>query len=187
MNEIWKEIDGYPYYYVSNIGRVKSVFRNKEKILTPREYKKFGYLFVNLYDRSFKMHSIKIHRLVANAFIPNPDNLPQVNHKDENKANNHVSNLEWCTAKYNLTYNDLQKRQHLLQKRKIGAFDSNLVLVNTFPSVTDAAEHIYSLGKTKTVRSAICNICCAANKQKTKENYGYLWRYLEPSHRKDNV
>ena len=131
------------------------------------------------------MRSVKIHRLVAKEFIPNPLNLPQVNHKDENPKNNRVSNLEWCTAKYNLTYNKLQKRQHAVQKRKIGAFNKEMQLVHCFPSGTEAAEYIVSIGLSNTFRSAVGNICYNAKTEKTKMNYGFLWRYLEPSHRKD--
>lgn len=185
MKEIWKLIEKYPHYYVSNLGRVKSDFYNKETILAPRlEWN--DRLFVNLYDRQGKMHSTKIHRLVAEAFIPNPLNLPQVNHKDENLKNNIVSNLEWCTAKYNLTYNNLQKRQHALQKRKIGAFNKDMKLLLYFHSGTEAAEFIVSKGLSTAFRNAVGNICYAAKSEKQKMTYGYLWRYLEPSHRKDN-
>jgi hypothetical protein len=184
MEEIWKPIDGYPHYYVSNTGLVKSDFYNKEKILSPRTGV-YGYLFVNLYNRNGKMKSVKIHRLVAKAFLPNPNNLPQVNHKNEDKTNNHYLNLEWCTARHNLTYNGLQKRQHDLQKRKIGAFDKDMNLIHYFQSGTEAAEYIVSIGRSKTFRSAVGNICYAAKSKKSKMNYGFLWRYLEPSHRKD--
>jgi hypothetical protein len=183
MKEIWKPIDNYPGYFVSNTGKVKSCRGNKEIELSPREEWN-GRLYVNLY-RDKKMKSIKIHRLVAEAFIPNPDNLPQINHKDENPKNNKATNLEWCTAKYNLTYNGLLKRQHALQKRKIGAFDKDMNLIHYFQSGTEAAEYIVEMGLSNAFRSAVGNICYAAKAEKTKMNYGFLWRYLEPSHRKD--
>lgn len=101
MEEIWKEIDGFDGdYLVSNLGNVKSLKYGKERILKPRIQS--GYYKVLLYNN--KKHEYSIHRLVANAFIPNPNNLPQVNHKDENKLNNCVDNLEWCTRKYNQNY-----------------------------------------------------------------------------------
>ena len=182
MEEVWKKVENYPNYYVSNLGRVKSLFHGKERLLSPREEWN-GRLFVNLYKNGI-MKSIKIHRLVASAFIPNPNNLPQVNHKDENPKNNVVTNLEKCTAQYNLTYNNLQKRQHLLQKRKIGAFNDEMELIHYFPSCTDAANYIVSLGLSKNFRASVGNIAYAAKTSKNKKNYGYYWRYLEPSHRK---
>ena len=104
--EIFKEINGYEgYYLISNQGDVKSVKRNK--ILKCAIV--CGYKCVNLYaNGKNKMH--KVHRLVAEAFIPNPNNLPQVNHKDENKLNNCVENLEWCDSKYNNAYGTKGKR-----------------------------------------------------------------------------
>ena len=109
MEEIWKDIKGYEgLYQVSNLGRVKSfnyMNTGKEKIKTPTLQKKYtmkqgGYLQTTLYKNN-KSKTVLVHRLVAEAFIPNPDNLPQVNHKDYNKTNNCVENLEWCSAKYN--------------------------------------------------------------------------------------
>lgn len=91
-------------YQVSNLGRVKSLIGH-EKILKPEI--RTGYYAVNL-SKNNKQKSKRIHRLVAETFIPNPDNLPQVNHKDENKLNNNVANLEWCDNTYNSHYpNDL--------------------------------------------------------------------------------
>jgi len=87
MVETWKEIDGMPNYEISTFGQVKSKKRRMEKILNS----KYGQ--VMLYDEGYKMH--RIHRLVAQAFIPNPDSLPDVRHIDGNSSNNVVSNLEW--------------------------------------------------------------------------------------------
>lgn len=105
MVEIWKDIKGYEgLYQVSNLGRIKSLGNlqnRKEKLLKVNIYN--GYCIVYLYKNN-KKKSYLCHRLVAEAFIPNPDNLPQVNHKDENKLNNRVDNLEWCTSKYNVNY-----------------------------------------------------------------------------------
>lgn len=100
--ELWKEIENYKGYYVSNLGRVKST--KKEKSLILKEVKtKNGYVRVWLYNDK-KGKSYLIHRLVAKAFLPNPNNAPQVNHIDENKTNNKVSNLEWITAKDNCNH-----------------------------------------------------------------------------------
>ena len=184
MKEIWKPIEEYPGYFVSNTGKVKSTHNHRNIILSPRR-NATGYYFVNLYDEYRKMKSIKIHRLVAKAFMPNPNNLPQVNHIDEDKANNNVLNLEWCTAQQNMTYNGLQKRQHNLQKRKIGAFDSDMNLIQYFQSGTEAAEYIVSIGLSAALKSATANICHAAKCRHSKLRYGFIWRYLEPSHRKN--
>lgn len=119
--EIWKDVQGYEgYYQVSNFGRVKSLTRtvksNKgdnypyatlsEKIRKPSEGKYLQIILCK--DGKTKKHLI--HRLVAQAFIPNPNNLPCVNHKDENPRNNHVENLEWCTYQYNNQYNNRVER-----------------------------------------------------------------------------
>ena len=95
-----KAITGYPNYIIFDDGRVYSKITNK--FLKPSY--SGGYLTVELFSERGKSRRILVHRLVAMAFIPNPYNYPQVNHKDENKTNNNVDNLEWCTAKYNMNY-----------------------------------------------------------------------------------
>ena len=104
MQEIWKDIEGYGgKYQVSNLGNVRSFAVDKKagKLLGQRLNHK-GYPVVYLHDG--KPKTCVVHRLVAKAFIPNPNNLPQVNHKDEDKTNNRVNNLEWCTNDYNIHY-----------------------------------------------------------------------------------
>lgn len=120
MNEIWKEVDDR--YSVSNLGRVKSNYGNKERILKQRVVN--GYLKVNLYKNTV-MKSVSVHRLVAEAFIPNPENLPQVNHKDENKENNHIDNLEWCTSEYNCNYGTRSSRMGSAFNKRICSVDKN--------------------------------------------------------------
>ena len=112
--EIWKDIKDYEgIYQISNIGRIKSLDRYcnnrliKGKILSPHLAK--GYLKINLYKNGKSKH-FAIHSLVAEAFIPNPNNYPEVNHKDENKENNNVDNLEWCDSKYNCNYGTRTER-----------------------------------------------------------------------------
>lgn len=107
MREIFKDVVGYEgLYQVSNLGRVRSSYSGK---ILRSATKKRGYQYVNLYkDKISKMH--QVHRLVAMTFIPNPNNLPIVNHKDEDPTNNNVENLEWCTHTYNINYGTARQR-----------------------------------------------------------------------------
>lgn len=149
MDEIWKDIEGYKNdYQVSNLGRVKSLpkkcwngkgywFRDG-RILTPIKSKK-GYL--NVWCRK---NIFKVHRLVAHAFIPNPHNLPQVNHIDGNKTNNCVANLEWVTDGENLlhAYRVLGRKQktgknHHNSRAVIQLKDGKII--NSFDSLNEAA------------------------------------------------
>lgn len=116
--EEWKDIKGYENkYQISNLGRVKALdYRRtgKEQIISIKNNK--GYSEVALWKDS-KRKMFMVHRLVAQAFIPNPNNLPQVNHKDENKTNNIVENLEWCTQSYNNSYGTRLERVSSSLKR----------------------------------------------------------------------
>lgn len=112
--EEWKDVENYEgLYQVSNLGKVKSLKDNngkpREKIMK-QEKTKNGYLRIML-CKNGKRERFLVHRLVAQAFLENPSNLPCVNHIDENKENNQVDNLEWCTYQYNLTYGTCQQRR----------------------------------------------------------------------------
>ena len=109
--EVWKDIPGFENYQISNYGNVKSLNygrTGKTKLLKPTISGK-GYLQVRL-SKFGKPNALLVHRLVAIAFIPNPDNLPHINHKDENKLNNNPNNLEWCDNSYNNNYGTRNKR-----------------------------------------------------------------------------
>lgn len=121
MKEIWKDIDDR--YSISNFGRVKSNYANKERILKPF-FNHDGYLMVDIRKPGYRK-SIGVHRLVAQAFLPNPDNLPQVNHKDEDKTNNCVDNLEWCTLQYNCNYGTRNIRKGLNCRKPICSVDES--------------------------------------------------------------
>lgn len=119
--EEWRDIEGYlGLYQVSNKGRVKSLNYNrtgKEQILK-NILEPTGYYRVNL-AKEGKWKHFTVHRLVCNAFIPNPNNLPCINHKDENKQNNSLQNLEWCTVKYNINYGTARLRQAQKNKKNV--------------------------------------------------------------------
>jgi len=129
MIELWKDIKNYEgLYQVSNLGNVKSVDRyvyagdnsnHKYQHIKERNLKLSGgdkYIQVHL-CKNGKIKAFLVHRLVAEAFIPNPDNLPCINHKDENPKNNQAENLEWCTYKYNNEYNErIDKCKHKISQ-----------------------------------------------------------------------
>lgn len=111
MNEVWKDIEGYEgLYQVSNLGNVRSLnYGCTGEIKLLKQSTDCGYKRINLYKNG-KRERYLVHRLVAMTFIPNLDNLPMVNHKDEDKSNNNVNNLEWCTREYNMNYGTIKER-----------------------------------------------------------------------------
>lgn len=127
INEQWKDIENEYPFQVSNKGRIKN--KLTKNILTNSTITK-GYKGITLNKTRYK-----IHRLVAIAFIPNPNNLPFINHKDENPGNNNVENLEWCDNKYNCNYGTAQKRRvEKLSKYKIIEYDDDGNIKNIYPS-----------------------------------------------------
>lgn len=164
MSEQWKPIEGYGgKYEVSDLGRV----RQGEKSVNQYKDGK-GYLRVSLYKDGAE-RNVKVHRLVALAFIPNPDNLPMVNHKDEVKTNNRVENLEWCDNKYNCNYGTIKERLDATRRRcpVIGTDkDGN---EHRFSSIQEAATYVG--GKMP------CISACCRKVQGKHNAYGYQWRY----------
>ena len=162
MREEWRDIKGYEgKYMVSNLGRVKSLnYSNtgKEGILNARDNGK-GYLRVILW-KDGKDKKYRINRLVAQAFIPNPDNLPEVNHKDEDKTNNRVDNLEWCSRQYNIEYS---------QGKAVIGINKVSGLIVEFPSASEASRQTGINSR---------NIC-ACLKGRQKSTGGFYWHYSE--------
>ena len=165
MIEIWKDIKGYEgLYQVSTLGNVKSLNYNrtgKEMLLSPGMQTN-GYLYVHLW-KGGKRKKYSIQQLVAKAFISNPNGYPCVNHKDENKLNNCVDNLEWCTYQYNLTYNGIRKKA--AEKCSIPIYCIELDKV--FPSTHEA-------GRITGIYHG--NIClCLKGKRKSAGGYHFIY------------
>lgn len=183
MNEIWKDIYGFPYYQVSTLGRVRSFKWGKEKILKPKKTNN-GYLQVGL-CKNGKRYWKCIHRLVAEAFLENPNNLPQVNHINENKELNFVwvnddgsideskSNLEYCSMEYNQNYGTHQQRSaaarlnHPILSKQVLQYSLNGELLNEFSSTMDVQRQ---LG----FRCSHIGECCRGEYNTA---YGFIWRY----------
>jgi hypothetical protein len=167
MTEIWKDVIGYEnLYQVSNLGRVKSLgnggSNSKERIL--KACKSKGYYYVILCKDS-KQKNCSVHRLVANAFIPNSDNLPEVNHIDEDKTNNACFNLEWCDRKYNMNFGTRTKRSAEKRSKSVLCIETGKI----YPSINQVGRDLgISIGHI----SDACN-------GKIKTYKGFHWRYTE--------
>ena len=177
VKEEWRDIKGFEgKYQVSNLGRVQNIkfkghsrSQKQDRILSPKT-NRGGYLCVHLSDGKKDYHPT-IHQLVARAFIENPTGLRQVNHKDENKKNNEVSNLEWCTALYNTRYGTASQRAHENKKIPILQIekDSGMV-IKEHKSATDASVTAFGdLEHKKAISS------CARGERHTA--YGFIWKY----------
>lgn len=183
--EIWKSIPNYEEYEVSNLGRVKRLSYDKnvcnggkqrcdERILKPQKRKR-GYQAVVL-SKSGEAKSFLVHRLVAEVFIPNPNNYPQVNHKDENPSNNKVTNLEWCTQRYNSNYGTLKYR--ISAKLKNGVLSKPVEqyckdgrFLMEYPSAIEAS---------RTLGLSVSGIVSCCNKDKKYSHCGgYQWKYKD--------
>ena len=174
-NEVWKDVVGYEgLYKVSDRGNVYSVERigvNGNKIggrMLKPWYDRYGYIRVSLRKNGIKKNK-RVHRLVAEAFIPNPNNLPEVNHMDENKTNNELSNLEWCTRKHNNNHGTIIERSAQARSKKVRAVNVETGEVLTFDSTQEAGRKGYSCGN---VSQASRGIYYGGNLYR-----GYRWYY----------
>lgn len=184
--EIWKDIPGLEgRYQMSNFGRCKSLERTDshgkkvdEKILKPI-VRKSGCVYYSGYGADHKVVQLRAHRIVAQLFVPNPENKPTVNHLDENKQNNRADNLEWATVKENTNYGScIEKRvanrraDAKNRRMKVAQIDKDTgEIVRTYNSITEA---LRVLGKN--LRASDISSCCKGNRAKA---YGYKWRYAD--------
>ena len=178
MEEAWKDVVGFEgEYQISNLGRLKH-FSKKGWNILKNTNKKGWYFNVILVGKS-KTKSIKIHRLVAEAFIPNPENKPCINHKDGNKQNNCVDNLEWATQKENIEHARRTGLWHYnspYRELKVAQYDLNHNLIAIFKSCAFAGKE-----------TGICarNILQVANRtpfnskgSTRKQAGGYIWEFI---------
>jgi hypothetical protein len=159
--EQWKTIKDYPNYKISNIGLVLNIKTNN--ILKPF-YNKKGYNLVSLFPNK---KNFKIHRLVAEAFIPNPENKEQVNHIDSNKNNNSVFNLEWNTNLENTKHSIENNTFGIGNSKKVKCLETGMV----YDSAVEASKYFKNISS-KSIQKA------ANEKNKTKTAGGYSWQYI---------
>ena len=184
MAEVWKDVEGYEgLYQVSDLGRVKSLDRWRYNAILKGERQlirgtvrkahpdRRGYLKVTLY-KDGKRTTFPVHRLVAEAFIPNPENKPQINHKDGCKVNNSVDNLEFCTRAENMAHafgtglNSPERHWNCNGSKPVAQYDKNMTLLKVYPSIGEAARAGFSV-------SLIIHCC----KGQRKTHRGYIWKY----------
>lgn len=180
--EEWRAVPGYNGYLVSNYGRVKSLFcegslkRKCDKIMKER-FNKSNHCCIQLY-RDGKYKTTFVHRIVALAFLPNPNNYPIINHKDEVPYNNHVSNIEWCTYKYNSNYGNIRSKiSNSLKGHEgwnaipVAQYDIDGNFVQKYKSIKDACKILGYKSK-----SSIHEIC---EGKKNCTAYGFQWKYIK--------
>lgn len=171
QTEQWKNIEGYEgLYQVSDDGRIRN---SKGKILKGGKNAR-GYLYVAL-NKNGKQVMKKVHRLVAEAFLENPQNLPEVNHKDECKTNNNVLNLEWCDSKYNTNYGTANQRraEKLLNRQDLSKRIDQIDAVTG--EVIRQWASTMECGRNGYMQSHVS--ACARGERKTHK--GYVWKYLQ--------
>ena len=166
VDEIWKDIPEYEgLYQISNLGDIRRIWKTKTTKCKP-SLDSHNYKQIVLTKNKIRK-SYKVHRLVALVFIENPNNYEEINHKDENKQNNCINNLEWCDRKYNCNYGNRNYRctRHRLQR--IQQYDKANNLVGEFPSLKEAE-------KVTNIKYQNISRCC---RNQRKSAGGYIWKY----------
>lgn len=160
--ENWKTIENYPNYQISDSGNIISLKKNK--YLKPK-VDKYGYSVVQLYNDD-GAKPFTVHSLVGKAFIPNPDNLPCLNHRNENKLDNSAENLEWCTHKYNNNYGTRNERIGKALSKKVYQYDLAGHFIKEWASSMDCERNGFDHRK--------ITLCCNGKRNKHK---GYIWKH----------
>lgn len=169
MEELWKDIPGYEgKYQVSNTGKIKSFSKGRTEGIILKPHIARGYSFISLSNNN-KRKNLLLHRLVAAAFIDNPNNYPEVNHKDENKQNNSANNLEWCTRDYNMAYKSARTRQGITYGTPV-----EQLTIDDIPIAKYCDAEIAS--KLTGFDSSSIHKCC---RNERKHAGGYKWRYVQ--------
>ena len=178
--EEWRTIDTFPNYAVSNLGRVKRILTQTGKSLGDRVLSPYigwgGARMVNLSDRG-RHRSMRISRLVATAFLPNPDGLQIVLHKDGDIMNDRLDNLQWVSRREFFSISNNGRK--ISEGRKIPVMGTDVVTctTRTFPSLVDAVSWLKSNGCENAAPSHVCECC----RGRIKSAYGYSWAYAEES------
>lgn len=186
-NVVWKTCPEYPFIEANQFGEIRTIDRDviykngrkhhyKGHVLKQREDKN-GYMVVGV-GMNGKKFTLKVHRIVASSFLPNPDNLPQVNHKDCDRTNNNVSNLEWCTTQENTAYRDKlgHTAKHNAPKKPVFAVNLRTSNIQYFESQHEAARQL------GVDQGSICRVL----KGRCKQTGGFWFCYAD-KHAVENI
>lgn len=163
----WREVKEHQNYEVNNLGEIRH--KKRQHILKPRA-NKGGYQYVS-FKIDGKAKNFAVHRIVANAFIPNPNGYTEVNHKDYNRMNNCVENLEWVNSSQNKRHAYLKEDNKITRGKQVNQYDKNGNFIKTFDTISLAAQAM------NCCVSAISNCCLG----RTKTSQGFRWSFVEGS------
>ena len=173
---IMKPIPGYPHYKASEDGRIWSDYSHRFLVSSPLHT---GYTSVELYEDN-KSRRVSVHRLVAMAFLPNPDNLPCVNHKNEIKEDNRAVNLEWCTHKYNVNYGscpEKRKRNHVYTRENLNKFQIAGTKAVSRKTLCVETDEVYESAKSASSKTGIHHSNIVRAMKRGIRAGGLHWKY----------